>query len=56
LNVSLLWPSLTALAVAAAGMGLGQLVRGRIKPETFRLCFYIGLLALGGHLALHGLF
>jgi uncharacterized membrane protein YfcA len=56
LNVSLLWPSLTALAVAAVGMGLGQLVRGRIKPETFRLCFYIGLLALGGHLALHGLF
>jgi uncharacterized membrane protein YfcA len=55
LNVSLLWPSLTALAVAAVGMGLGQLVRGRIKPETFRLCFYIGLLALGGHLTLRGL-
>jgi uncharacterized membrane protein YfcA len=55
LNVSLLWPSLIGLAVATVGMGLGQLARGRIKPETFRLCFYLGLLVLGGHLVLRGL-
>ena len=55
MNMSLLWPSLTGLVVAAAGMGLGQLVRRIIKPETFRLFFFIGLLALGAHLALRGL-
>lgn len=56
LNMSLLWPSLTGLAVATIGMGLGQLVRRRVSPETFRLCFFLGLLLLGGHLALRGLF
>ena len=55
INASLLWPSLVGLAVAAIGMVLGQLVRGRIKPETFRLFFFLGLLALGAHLALRGL-
>jgi uncharacterized membrane protein YfcA len=34
---------------------LGQWVRGKVKPETFRLCFFLGLLALGAHLALRGL-
>lgn len=52
---SLIWPSLTALAVALVGMALGQIVRGRISPVTFRLCFFAGLLALGAHLALRGL-
>ncbi|MDO8876258.1 MAG: sulfite exporter TauE/SafE family protein [Pseudolabrys sp.] len=55
MNMSLLWPSLVGLAVAAAGMLLGQMVRGLIRPETFRLFFFIGLLALGAHLALRGL-
>jgi uncharacterized membrane protein YfcA len=55
MSMSLLWPSLVGLAVAVAGMGLGQLVRGLIKPEAFRLCFFLGLLALGAHLALRGL-
>jgi uncharacterized membrane protein YfcA len=55
MNMSLLWPSLVGLAVAVAGMGLGQLVRGRVTPETFRLFFFLGLLALGAHLALRGL-
>jgi uncharacterized membrane protein YfcA len=36
-------------------MVLGQLVRARINTETFRLCFFIGLLLLGAHLALRGL-
>jgi uncharacterized membrane protein YfcA len=55
INVSLIWPSLIGLAVVLMGMWLGQLVRGRVKPETFRLCFFIGLLALGLHLAVRGL-
>ena len=37
------------------GMGLGQLTRGKIKAETFRLCFFVGLMLLGLHLALRGL-
>jgi len=36
-------------------MVVGQKVRGLASPKTFRLCFFIGLLALGAHLALHGL-
>jgi uncharacterized protein len=55
MNMTLLWPSLTGLAVAIVGMGVGQLVRGLTKPETFRMFFFVGLLVLGGHLALHGL-
>jgi uncharacterized membrane protein YfcA len=47
--------SVLGLAAALVGMVLGQLVRGRVKPETFRLFFFIGLLLLGVHLALHGL-
>ncbi|MGA8969736.1 MAG: sulfite exporter TauE/SafE family protein [Pseudolabrys sp.] len=54
-RTSLAWPSLVALAAALVGMGLGQLIRGRVKEETFRLCFFIGLLLLGAHLALRGL-
>jgi uncharacterized membrane protein YfcA len=55
MNMSLLWPSLTGLVVAVIGMGIGQLARRLIKPETFRMLFFIGLLVLGGHLALRGL-
>lgn len=54
INATLLAPSLVALAVALAGMVLGQFVRGRIKPETFRLCFFVGLLVLGLSLAWRG--
>jgi uncharacterized membrane protein YfcA len=52
---SIAWPALIALGVALAGMWGGQLVRGKIKAETFRLFFFLGLLLLGGHLALRGL-
>jgi hypothetical protein len=55
LRTSVAWPSLIALVAALIGMALGQLVRGRVKEETFRLCFYVGLLLLGAHLALRGL-
>jgi uncharacterized membrane protein YfcA len=49
---SLAGPSLLALGGAFAGMVLGQMVRGRVRAETFRLWFFIGLLLLGVHLAL----
>ena len=52
---SLAWPSIVAFAAALVGMGLGQFTRGRIKAETFRLCFFVGLMLLGIHLALRGL-
>jgi len=55
IRTSLAWPSIIALGGALVGMGLGQLIRGRVKEETFRLCFFAGLLLLGAHLALRGL-
>jgi uncharacterized membrane protein YfcA len=54
IHATLLVPALVALAAALIGMWLGQLVRGRIRAETFRLCFFVGLLLLGAHLALRG--
>ena len=55
LRVSLAGPSVYALAVSLVGMALGQMVRKRIDPKTFRLCFFIGLMLLGVHLALGSL-
>ena len=55
MRLALAWPSLLALGAALIGMWLGQLVRGKVAPETFRLCFFLGLLLLGAHLALRGL-
>lgn len=55
MKASLVLPSIIALATALIGMMLGQLVRGLIRAETFRRCFFIGLLLLGAHLALRGL-
>lgn len=49
------WGSLLALAPALAGMAAGQWLRQRIPPAAFRLCFFIGLLGLGLHLALRPL-
>ena len=47
-------PPLSSVAVVPAilGMVLGQYVRARVRPEVFRLCFHLGMLALGAHLAL----
>jgi len=47
--------SLAALAPALIGMAIGQWLRGRVRPQTFRVCFFVGLLLLGGHLAVHAL-
>jgi uncharacterized protein len=50
LNFSLGPASIGALAVACIGMWLGQILRLRLRPETFRLVFLLGLLALGLYL------
>ena len=55
MNAGVALPSAIALATSLVGMAIGQKVRGLASPKTFRLCFFIGLLALGAHLALHGL-
>lgn len=55
IHATVAWPSLLALAASLVGMVLGQSVRSRVRPETFRLYFYVGLLILGAHLALRGL-
>ncbi len=52
---NLILPSLLAVVVSLAGMRLGQAVRARLKPQAFRLCFFMGLLVLGAYLALRGL-
>jgi hypothetical protein len=44
--------SIYALVPALAGMTIGQWIRGRIRPEVFRRCFFVGLLGLGFHLML----
>ncbi len=48
----LLGASLLALAPALAGMAAGQWIRTRVSAAVFRRCFFLGLLALGVHLAL----
>lgn len=48
--------SLLALAPALAGMGLGQRIRSRVSAAAFRRWFFLGLLALGAHLALRTLY
>jgi len=47
--------SLVALGTALIGMLFGQLVRGEVRAETFRLCSFLGLLLPGAHLALRGM-
>jgi uncharacterized membrane protein YfcA len=47
--------SLLALLPALAGMTFGGWLRARVRPETFRLCFFVGLLALGVELIWKGL-
>ena len=47
--------SLLAIAPALAGMALGQWARSRLRPETFRRWFFVGLLALGLYMAARGL-
>ena len=46
------WMSVLALVPALVGMYLGQVLRQRIAPATFRRVFFAGLLLLGAYLAL----
>jgi uncharacterized protein len=55
LHTGLAGPALGALAMAAGGMWLGQMLRLRMSPTTFRRCFFFGLLLLGVYLALRSL-
>lgn len=50
LDMTVAGHSLLALIPALTGMGVGQFIRSRISAGTFRLCFFAGLLALGGYL------
>jgi len=50
LDMTVAGHSLLALIPALAGMGVGQFIRNRISAGAFRLCFFAGLLALGGYL------
>ena len=52
LEANLMSMSLLSLLPAVAGMVLGQVVRRRIAPRTFRTVFFAGLLVLGSYLAL----
>ena len=53
------WPnvgaSVLALVVSIGGMLLGQAVRARLQPKTFRFWFLAGLMLLGAHLILRSL-
>jgi uncharacterized membrane protein YfcA len=47
--------SLLALFPALAGMIAGQRLLGVMRPETFRRWFFLGLMLLGGDLAIRGM-
>ncbi len=47
--------SLLALLPALVGMALGGWLRARVRPEAFRFCFFVGLLALGAEIVWRGL-
>ena len=55
LGGAMAWASLLALAPALVGMQLGRWLGSLTRPETFRRCFFAGLLLLGAHLALRPL-
>jgi uncharacterized membrane protein YfcA len=51
LNATNATGSLVAMAVTFLGMFLGQYARNFMRPEVFRFLFFLGMLALGTHLA-----
>ncbi len=51
LQSSLAGLAVIGLATVVAGMVIGQILRKRVKPEIFRICFFLGLLLIGAHLA-----
>jgi len=50
LNLSMANDTLAALALACVGMWIGQTIRHRMSPVTFRRWFFAGLLLLGIYL------
>ena len=50
LKTSIAGPAVGALAMACAGMWVGQALRLRMHPTTFRRWFFVGLLLLGVYL------
>jgi uncharacterized membrane protein YfcA len=44
-------PGVVALACSFTGMAIGQAVRARLEPETFRRWFLISMICLGTYLA-----
>lgn len=44
--------STLALVPALLGMSTGTWLRTRVRPQTFRTCFFLGLVGLGAHLVL----
>jgi uncharacterized membrane protein YfcA len=50
LGASIAGPSVGALAMACAGMWIGQALRLRMQPAIFRRWFFVGLLLLGLYL------
>jgi uncharacterized membrane protein YfcA len=56
LHLAAMKVSSLALVAALVGMVIGQKLRDRVSPETFSFYFLLGLLLLGGHLALSGVF
>ncbi|WP_437214351.1 sulfite exporter TauE/SafE family protein [Pectobacterium sp. LFLA-215] len=50
-----LWQSMLALIPALLGMMMGQRLRRAISEQVFRRCFFLGLVLLGGYMAVRGL-
>jgi uncharacterized membrane protein YfcA len=50
LDASIAGQSVGALAMACAGMWIGQALRLRMQPATFQRWFFVGLLLLGLYL------
>src|SRR6476660_4507291 len=51
LRLSIAGDTVAGLALACAGMWIGQAIRLRMSPTTFRKWFFTGLMALGVYLA-----
>jgi uncharacterized membrane protein YfcA len=51
LNLGNATGSLIAVGVTFVGMAMGNAVRKLVHPEVFRFLFFLGMLALGTHLA-----
>jgi uncharacterized membrane protein YfcA len=51
LTAATAWPGAVAMAASFTGMFVGQAVRSRLQPETFRRWFLIAMIFLGLYLA-----